>query len=87
MDSAVHDTEYEIVREGRVEWLAVRVQHCAVKSVIYCRSAKCFGVIERCILYRPGGTTSWIMYCCDHSQPSLCNTCPYSCIMNRVCAV
>ena len=29
MDSAVHDTEYEIVREGRVEWLAVPVQYRA----------------------------------------------------------
>ena len=30
MDSAVHDTEFEIVKEGRVEWLAVPCFVCPI---------------------------------------------------------
>ena len=37
MDSAVHDTEYKIVREGRVEWLAFLVLYvltCCMEMVV-----------------------------------------------------
>ena len=30
MDSVVHDTEYKIVKEGRVEWLAVPCFLCPI---------------------------------------------------------